>query len=142
MNNINKIIAIKLCQAQISSDAGKGLYRLDLSENKNSERFAVYHGYAAKERYIEDALKLISKNKTDYNFWVEVGPDQNGYNSYVVYFEFKLGGERYQISFHNPIRMRNQCIKRFVNKGRKTRWNKSTGSSVMSCQRLIEYYQL
>ena len=141
--NINKIIAIKLCQAQIASDAGKEIQRLNLSENKNSERFASYQGYNVKTRYIVDALNLIAKNKTQYNFWVDVGPDQNGYDSIIVYFEFKLGGERYQISFHNPIKMRNQTIKNFVNKGRKTRWNRArTGNSMMSCQKLIEYYHL
>ena len=128
-------IALCIIRAQKSSDAGKGIDRISLSK-KNSRPCRM--GYAFKETPILEAIKLIRNNKTQFNYWVERKPDQNGILSIIVYFDFKIDETRYQVSFHN-----HGCkeLTRYVNTGRKTYWHKKF-SSFYSCTKLQEYYQI
>lgn len=129
-------IALCIIRAQKSSDTGKGIDRISLSK-KNSRPCRM--GYGFKEADILEAIRLIRRNKTRFNYWVEFAPDQNGVNSIVVYFDFKLDDKRYQVSFHN-----HNCgneLESYVNTGRKTYWHK-TFSSFYSCTKLQEYYQI
>ena len=128
-------IALCIIRAQKSSDAGKGIDRISLSK-KYSRPCRM--GYGFKEADILEAIRLIRRNKTQFNYWVEFAPDQNGVNSIVVYFDFKIENKRYQVSFHN-----HGCkeLDNYVNTGRKTHWHK-TVSSYYSCTKLQEYYQI
>lgn len=96
--NVEARIALCIIRAQKSSDAGKGIDRISLSK-KLSRPCMI--GYGFKEADIVEAIRLIRRNKTQFNYWAEFAPDQNGVNSIVVYFDFKIDDERYQVSFHN-----------------------------------------
>lgn len=129
-------IALCIIRAQKSSDTGKGINRISLSK-KNSRPCML--GYGFKETPILEAIRLIRRNKTRFNYWVERKPDQNGILSILVYFDFKIDETRYQVSFHN-----HNCsneLESYVNTGRKTHWHK-TYSSFYSCTKLQEYYQI
>ena len=134
--NVEARIALCIIRAQKSSDAGKGINRISLSK-KNSRPCML--GYGFKETPILEAIRLIRRNKTRFNYWVERKPDQNGILSILVYFDFKIDETRYQVSFHN-----HNCtneLESYVNTGRKTHWHK-TYSSFYSCTKLQEYYQI
>ena len=137
-NNVESIIALNIIQAQMASDAGKG--KKNLSLDKNLERGPMRMGYSLKETYILRALRLIRNNKTQFNYWVIIEGDQNGVPSIVVYFDFKIDGKRYQISFHNHAC--GEELRSMVNTGRKTRWNHEIGGSVNGCKALQNYYEI
>jgi hypothetical protein len=135
-NKVEARIALCIIRAQKSSDYGKGINRISLS--KTASRPSRM-GYGFKEADILEAIRLIRRNKTQFNYWVEVAPDQNGVNSILVYFDFKIDGKRFQVSFHN-----HNCgneLESYVNTGRKTHWRKNN-SSYYSCIKLQEYYQI
>ena len=67
--------------------------------------------------------------------------DQNGYPSYISYFDFKINGKRYQVSFHTPKNL-GKKLEKYVSTGRKTRWDRNPGGSVTACEKLIKYYNL
>ena len=97
-------------------------------------------GYGTKDGYILQAIRLISSRKeSGYNFYVEAAPDQNGYDSYVIYFDFKIEGKRHQVSFHT---FSDKKFAAYVGKGRKTHWDHNLGGSRESCHLLIEKYNL
>ena len=135
-NKVEARIALCIIRAQKSSDYGKGINRISLS-NKSSRPCRM--GYGFKEADILEAIRLIRRNKTQFNYWVEVAPDQNDVTSILVYFDFKINEKRFQVSFHN-----HNCsneLESYVNTGRKTHWHKNT-SSYYSCIKLQEYYQI
>ena len=140
MKDINKKISELICNAQIASDAGKGIYELKFNNTKQS--FSERGKYKVKDIYISKALYFIRKNKTSFNYYIEEKPDQNGYPSYITYFETKIESERIQISFHSPKRKADEMIKQNVGTGRKCRWDKNTKSSRLNCKKLIDYYNL
>ena len=133
-NNVEYMIALNIIKAQIASDAGKGLYRLNL---KNTDGYKKL-GYQLKETAIVTAIKLIRTNKTEFNYWVQEAPDQNNNNSIIVYFDFKLNGTRYQVSFHNHGVKE---LRDYLNTGRKTHWRKAI-NSLESCKALKNYYNM
>lgn len=138
-NSVEAMIALRIIQAQASSDAGKGLNRLSLEPDK--ARPCEVLKYSFKVKPILEAIKLIRTNKTHFNYWVEESPDQNGYDSIIVYFDFKINGSRYQVSFHNPLNTSGE-LKKYISTGRKTRWNKNLGGSFDACQELQRYYSI
>ena len=95
-------------------------------------------GISTKDGYIKKAVNLIRSTKTNYRYWVEKAPDQNGNMSFIIYFDFKLDGERYQISFHSF----NKSWESYLSSGRKTRWDKRIGGSAYAAKMLIDYYDL
>lgn len=97
MNKKDKKAAKMIIAAQIASDAGKHIYEI----NGDLGHRARKYGYDIKADYIYDALNIISKqNNSIFRYSVTKGADQNGYSSILVYFEFKKGTEKFQISFH------------------------------------------
>ena len=136
MTNVEAKIALNIIRAQKSSDYGKGINRISLSKKLSRP---CRMGYGFKEADILEAIRLIRRNKTQFNYWVEFAPDQNGVNSILVYFDFKIDGKRFQVSFHNH-NYGNE-LESYVNTGRKTHWHKNT-SSFYSCIKLQEYYQI
>ena len=172
MKDINTKIAEYICLAQQASDAGKDRFIIFRNKDNKSlstetttavhrgrrdgcrnattatvstetaeKNYAQTKGYDAKEEFILKSINLIRKNKTHFNYWVTKDSDQNGYPSYISYFDFKINGKRYQVSFHTPNNL-GKKLQKYVSTGRKTRWDRNIGGSVMACQALIKYYNL
>lgn len=89
-------IAKLVIEAQVASDNGK------LIESELTASYSGVGGYDEKDKLIYAAVSRIasSRKNTGFSFYVEKGPDQNGHDSLIVYFEFKLNNEVMQISFH------------------------------------------
>ncbi len=136
-------IARSIILAQIASDSGKGIYTIQMhNENENAADKSVLFSYSIKEFHILRAIdKINCSKKCNFNYWVEQSPDQNGYDSIIVYFDIKLMGKRKQVSFHTPLNKSSKKLRSFVNKGRKTRWQKNC-SSRETCKSLVEFYSL
>ena len=133
-------IARLICLAEAASDSGKGFsvlnFRRTSSDNANE------YAYTAKPKYIRKAINLINSNpRLGWNYWVEQAPDQNGYDSVIVYFDYKVNGKRIQVSFHTPLGIAGDLI-RYIGKGRKTRWNKKLMGSIAACRMLINQFNL
>ena len=139
-NSIEKEIARNVVLAQVASDTGKKIEISDL-EIKGS-RGARDLGYGLKVVYIMTAIKLIRRNKTQFSYWVESAPDQNGFSSVIVYFEFPLWGEILQVSFHTPESLVPREMWKLVNTGRPTVWNGIIGGSRTCCEKLKEVFEL
>ena len=113
-------IARAIVSAQIASDAGKGIF--DLALKNSRARSALHHAYGIKPDMIIRAIQLISsQSRGMFNFFVDYTLDQNGFPSVLVYFDFKIFGERYQVSFHTPEDLADDLIP-LAGKGRPTRW--------------------
>lgn len=132
-------IAKKVVLAQDASDAGK---RKTILSMNSSTRYSS-RGYAAKNTYILAALREISTTKPcGWNFYVIPDQkDQNGHSSVITYFQCKLAGVRYEISFHTPANQA-EFLMPFFNKGRKTHWNGKLCGSRQDCQELIDLFNL
>lgn len=138
-NSIEKEIARNVVLAQVASDSGK---KLEATVEVKGSRGAKDLGYGLKVNYIMTAIKLIRKNKTQFSYWVESAPDQNGYGSVIVYFEFQLWGEILQVSFHTPESLVPREMWKLVNTGRPTVWNGIIGGSRTCCEKLKEVFEL
>ena len=138
-NSIEKEIARNVVLAQVASDSGK---KLEATVEIKGSRGAKDLGYGLKVNYIMTAIKLIRKNKTQFSYWVEEAPDQNGYGSVIVYFEFQLWGEILQVSFHTPESLVPREMWKLVNTGRPTVWNGIIGGSRTCCEKLKEVFEL
>lgn len=139
-DNNAKRIARLVILAQDASDAGKHIDALDLQISK---RYTRREGYAAKNVYILAAIKIIANSKPcGWNFYVDANrPDQNGYSSVITYFQYKLDGVRYDVSFHTPVSQAD-ALKPFFGKGRKTHWNGVISGSRQDCQTLADIFNL
>ena len=138
-NSIEKEISKNIILAQVASDSGK---KLEATVEIKGSRGAKDLGYGLKVNYIMTAIKLIRKNKTQFSYWVESAPDQNGYGSVIVYFEFQLWGEILQVSFHTPESLVPREMWKLVNTGRPTVWNGIIGGSRTCCEKLKEVFEL
>lgn len=133
MTKIEKAIIRAIIMAQIASDSGKGIHRIYLPGGN----FPGATGYKSKEFYELRALRMIRTNpRCGINYWCEIAPDQNGFPSVLVYFDIRVDGTRYQISFHNPKYTVPDFVP-YLNTGRKTRWARST-SCYSVCEELAE----
>ena len=141
---INKTLRY-IMLAQLASDSGKNeVVPSDPRVKLCGGEGAYYGRYWAKPKYILSAIKIIDSNKPfGINYNVKMEPDQNGYPSYIVYFDIGAGiipgiEKRKQISFHNPIST-TKVFKGYVGKGRTTRWNKNAGESKWVSYKIAEY---
>ena len=142
MPDINKMIAKAIIKAQVASDAGKGDFWA-VKAGWRVRRHPVDAKYTCKPKYILDALRMIRASKnTIFSYYVEYCEDQNGFDSYLVYFEWKLDGWRFQCSFHTPYDLAPKELRDLDGSGRKTRWNRLVGGSQKACQALVDYFQL
>ena len=137
-NSIEKEISKNIVLAQVASDKGKGIESIEIKGSRGARDL----GYGLKVNYIMTALKLIRKNKTQFSYWVESAPDQNGYGSVIVYFEYILWGEKLQVSFHTPESLVPREMWKLVNTGRPTVWNGIIGGSRTCCEKLKEVFDL
>lgn len=103
---LNKQIAKYIILAQIASDGGKDIYERELIgkwhrywDDATVNEKVADSGYEYKSEYIRKAILRINAlgpAKCGFNYWATT----NGH-THIVYFSFKLDGERYQISFHD-----------------------------------------
>lgn len=136
--SLQKEIARHIVLSQIASDAGKGIYELNI---RNSSATAN-RGYTTKEKHILAAIKLIdnSRGQSGFYYYCVKKEDQNGNPSKIVYFSFKgKNGKRFQVSFHcysgGEIKEKAQA-----NKGLMTHWDHK--NSRLACKILIQDYCL
>lgn len=90
-----------IVQAQIASDAGKGIYERWPGKIKHYNRL-VREGYSEKDRLLKMAVSLINQfpeAEIDYFYTVD-GENFPYFN--LIYFSYELDDERYQVSFHTP----------------------------------------
>ena len=109
MKRILKYIA----EAQLHSDAGKGIY--DLEEYMQKEGI----GYAYKDKCIIRAIHLINTKKNS-GVYYNVKRDSSHIAYFIVYFNYKIDGKRRQISFHSF----DMNLEKFISKSCSTRWDK------------------
>lgn len=126
-NNLNKYIGKKIVLAQVASDGGKGeRYVLShIAPLFPISRLYYQKGYNIKDNCIIAAIKAIQKNpKCGFKYSVKVDRTLlSGSHVFIVYFNFKINNENYQISFHTFSNMW-----KFVNKKCITRWKKRVSS--------------
>lgn len=136
MYDVRKQIIRFICLAQIASDAGKGIYELEMSSKMADT--AAWRKYAIKDKMIFEAIKIINNSRRcGINYHIVSGKDQNGHDSYIIYFDVKVEGERRQVSFHS---FNKKLWSPRVNTGRKTVWDEK--SSRYNCKKFIEEYAL
>ena len=142
-SKVDRQIARAIVMAQLSSDSGKGFHWEDGTPTPANSRAANDLGYTLKLPEIIRAIRMINSVKeTVWRYYVEQAPDQNGHDSYIVYFETKdESGNRIQISFHNPA-WKSQELACWAGKGRKTRWNRCVGGSRDDAKRIVELFNL
>jgi hypothetical protein len=123
MNNSVKKILRNLINAQIASDGGKSVFELPRTEK---EWAIAKAGYAAKDRYISDAIGLINSSRNcGIYFSVTFCPELSEWNDcYIVYFNIKINGKRYQVSYHS-FDSRFEPLARYETSTRWTRKNSS-----------------
>lgn len=99
MKHLNHQIAAEIIRAQVASDGGK---------KEQSRAFAALRyinpevweaGYPGKDPAIRGAIKDILRMRGSSMFSYYVTRDER-IGSYLVYFNYRLGGKRRQISFH------------------------------------------
>lgn len=127
MNEIDKVISKYIILAQVASDGGKGINTLN--NLFPTSRLVSYKGYDVKNVYIKKAIHMIQKSKDSiFRFYVK---EDWKIANYIVYFNFKLDGKRFQVSFHSF-----KDWSRYKRKDYQTRWNKR--DSREACLRLYE----
>lgn len=107
-----------------------------LREIFNEEKYLQrrYSLYGKKDRLLKEAWTMLRSNPhSRIKYKIENRPDQNGYDSLILYFEFNYKGEHYQFSFHNF---------NFKTFGRKTRGNKNIVWEGIPGQGTKNYYRI
>lgn len=128
-HGLNEAIANAIIKAQVASDGGKNID--DIKRILPYSNLVWKKGYSVKDEYIFQAIKLIlqaGKRGKECGFRFYVAGSHIEYyddwvNCYIVYFDFKIGVERYQVSFHSF----NRGLEKYRHKSDsyyKTRWNK------------------
>lgn len=124
MSNLNKIVALNIVKAQVSSDGGKGIVSLrnHLSnvDNKYLWHTVYKKGYYAKDFYVLNAIEYI-RTHIDCGFKYYVKDLENKVNdASIVYFRYKNdNGDRCQISFHSF----SSRVLRYSKDSFKTKWD-------------------
>lgn len=124
---LDKYIAKQIILAQIASDGGKRqndvLQRITPLLPISKKYYKK--GYKNKDHCIIEAIKAIQKNpNTGFHYHVKVDRTlYSGAHVFIVYFNFKIGTEAYQVSFHSFSN-----LWRYVNKKCVTRWKKKHSS--------------
>lgn len=106
-HGLNEAIARELILAQAASDGGKHIKDLlDLTPYVPGLRKAYKKGYPAKEDHMRNAVAMIktAHGRSGFSFYETKDPkiQYRTNDMTLVYFNFKVDGIRYQISFHSP----------------------------------------
>lgn len=131
--HLDKAVCEYIVKAQMCSDSGKDIW-IDYHFPEWKEK-AWYYGYGHKDLMIQKAIGRIHclrKKGRQSGFFYSTSYDPRLFMN-IVYFTFKLGGVRYQISFHT------HCMRFGEGEGpqTKTRWDKK--SSEDTCWVLAKY---
>lgn len=104
MRNLDKEIVRTIILTQVASDGGKGIRDI-ISLIPNA--YPVWEaGYALKDTLINKAIKLIDQSNSKIRYYIsDLGKEQTmawgAQRTYIVYFNIKLEGHLYQVSFHS-----------------------------------------
>lgn len=147
-NKILKDIVVLIASAQRHSDEGKIVRNQrraqkarwftddetiqeehqDVLSFKNTKSC---YGYNGKDKAIMSAIKMIDSHKyMGVNYFIKLNDNSE---AAIVYFNLKLDGKRYQVSFHSFSRE----LKKLAGKGSPCRWEKKV-SSRETCQILLK----
>lgn len=147
--NIKKICK-QIVLAQAASDYAKGHSELThiLKNTESNKKFYDSDSrvcYDYKDKCIMNALKIIDNTpRCGVNYYYDWQPDQNGYQSILIYFDIKIDETRLQVSFHSFCPSLRTRINKKIHdgkkpsKGRKTKWDH--GSSRQNCEWLINHF--
>lgn len=114
--------ALDIIKAQAFSDKAKGYNNL-LTKTFCYDGWFIKDYYYMKDVFIKRAIREIQKKKNPDNISFYVTKDMS-IDSYLVYFNFKIGNERYQISFHSFNRSLASLLK--GKQPCKTKWDKNS----------------
>ena len=132
-------IARAILFAQLASDGGKGIYDLLNEVDCKGAEKCFRRGYCAKDSNILKAIDLINRQGSEeVRYSVIHTGDQNGYESSLIYFAFRIDGVRFQVSFHSPADWGRPVYSRYYRNSCKTHWDKA--SSRESCYALAVRY--
>lgn len=138
---VDKEIALLLCRAQNASDGGKYYYgRPDAPWHEISLHQRDFtRGYNIKDELIMKACSLIACNKSSFSFSIQAC--NYAHTKALIYFNFRLNGEKRQISFHS-LQGKEEWGwgNLWNNKAHKVRFDK--GSSREAANDLIHAYRL
>lgn len=135
---LDKYVSKQIILAQLASDGGK--HQRDVLERVVPllpiGKIYYKKGYDVKDHCIIEAIKTIQRNPNT-GFYYHIKVDRtlcSGAHVFVIYFNFKIGNESYQVSFHTFSNMW-----RFMNQKCATRWKKkhSSKESVIQLAYLI-----
>ena len=129
MSSTNSKIAELIIRTQNASDGGKKLhyfYGCKKAVRDNCAR------YGQKDSLILSAIEMIRWNKSDFVFSVQRDREHKAY--YLVYFETRINGIKFQVSFHSF----DGRLGRYVRNSRHARWDKK--SSRDSAVSIYKYY--
>lgn len=126
--NPDRYAARHIILAQSASDGGKydweeaEIPRFLIPSDPHACKRAWTRGYPAKDEHILCAVREIARRRgaSGIHFYVTV--DSERIAKYLVYFTFKIEGERYQVSFHSF----DDRLRRFIKAGDRshhTRWD-------------------
>ena len=123
---------VEILEAEEKTEAKKVLISIDTTSEPRFARSGASvfgRGYAVKDAFIKNAIKAILRNKqSGFTFYVtrKNFVDSCGKNntSFVVYFNFRVNSERYQISFHSF----DKELEKYLGGPCPTRWKKSRNS--------------
>lgn len=141
--NPDRYAARHIILAQAASDGGKekkkdkrGNTRAVIKTERGACRKAWREGYSAKEEHIMCAILDIARRRGTSRIHFFVKWDEKDVAKYLVYFNFKIEGKRYQVSFHSF----DDRLRRFIKAGNPhhTRWNSSMFSRD-ACRVLAEH---
>lgn len=118
---MNFAIAKEIVKAQIASDGGKGIK--DIADTIDIGGVYCKKGYDIKDVCIRKAIKMINRCKKSGFYYFVQSCDDFTNPCYIVYFNFKIDGERYQVSFHTF-----SDLDHFCNQKTTTRWSKKVSS--------------
>lgn len=127
MNKNNKVATL-IIRAQCASDGGKCITELVSGKRSYRDNCA---GYGNKDVCIYNAINIIVAGNTNFKFSVK---HDGTIAPYVVYFETKLNGEKFQVSFHSF----DSRLSRFAKNSFRMKWDK--GSSRISAEKIYRYY--
>lgn len=88
------LVAKAILDAQIASDGGK-----KAKKTKHMNKYVWSKGYSMKDINILKAINLIVSQKNSQFRFKVVKCEQ--FNSLLIYFETKINGKKYQVSFHS-----------------------------------------
>lgn len=135
---VDKEIALLLCRAQNASDGGKYLHHADRRSLAGKD---FCNGYAVKDDFIFKAVSLIASKRSSFSYYIEYSGEDWCAAPILIYFNFKIDGERFQVSFHSRDWSLWENAPGFREVSHRVRWEPKR-TSYQTCLRLIKELRL